>query len=149
MPTKRGDSPTSAARIVRRNALAEPTSSSENRLGARSNQREHSHTAESPAAIMTLWRASDHCQTSHRIRHQKPASQLVAGKRRKRTPMAVHDFTDKTICSAKDSKNRVPSNGSRYPLGVGGGSRPRNGSPRKPEKCRKTRCVPQVGCTLC
>jgi hypothetical protein len=50
-------------------------------------------------------------------------------------------------CSAYGQKN-LP-NGSRYPLGVGGWIRSRNGTRQKPEKRSKTRCVPQVGCTHC
>jgi hypothetical protein len=42
----------------------------------------------------------------------------------------------------------LAANGSRYPLGVGEWTRPRNGIPPKQENAQKTRRVPPVGCTL-
>src|SRR3989304_2147830 len=66
MPKKRGAYPKSGASLVRRNALTEPPPSSEKRPGGRPKQREQMDAAKSPAAIMTLLRANDHCQTSYR-----------------------------------------------------------------------------------
>ena len=68
------------------------------------------------------------------IEHQKPAIQLVAGKKRWRPALAVHNFQDFLICSRLIQKKRVPSNGLRYPLVGGTRQRHFDGTNFKPGK---------------
>ena len=149
-PKKRGDSQTSAARCVRPHALTGPASSLRPKLG-----REVETT-----------RANRHCQLTCRHydtfagkptlpnvtqnNYQKPAILAVAGKRRWRLALAIHDFYSKIICSRFIPK--IPACGltacvTRWWVGRDNAALTEPTSSQ--ENSLKTRRLPPVGCTLC